>query len=136
MESPKLKTLIARSDGRFAGENSGYPVVLWTHCHTDRRKGCLETRSGVQRHLDGENAIRVWRQYRGYSQAKLAGEAGISMPYLSQLESGKRKGSLEVLADIARALEVALEIIIPRRDLKGFSSSRVSTPAPGAGPWG
>ena len=42
--------------------------------------------------LDGENAISVWRQYRGYSQAKLVREAGISMPYLSQLESGKRKG--------------------------------------------
>ena len=63
--------------------------------------------------LDGENAIRVWRQYRGYSQATLATEAGISIPYLSQLESGKRKGSAEVLADIARALDVALETIIP-----------------------
>jgi len=63
--------------------------------------------------LDGENAIRVWRQYRGYSQVKLAGEAGISMPYLSQLESGKRKGSVEVLAEIARALKVPLETIVP-----------------------
>jgi DNA-binding XRE family transcriptional regulator len=66
--------------------------------------------------LDGENAIRVWRQYRGYSQATLATEAGISIPYLSQLESGKRKGSVEVLANIARALEVALETIIPPGD--------------------
>jgi hypothetical protein len=28
LESPKLKTLIARSDGMFTGENDGYPVVL------------------------------------------------------------------------------------------------------------
>lgn len=39
--------------------------------------------------LDGENPIRVWREYRGLSQRQLAEAAGISTPYLSQIESGK-----------------------------------------------
>jgi len=62
--------------------------------------------------LDGESPIRVWREYRGLTQLELAGTAGISAPYLSQIESGKRKGSTEVLAAIARALDLALDDII------------------------
>jgi DNA-binding transcriptional regulator YiaG len=46
--------------------------------------------------LDGENPIRVWREYRGLTQQQLAEVAGISKPYLSQLESGKRTGTTEV----------------------------------------
>ena len=51
--------------------------------------------------LDGRNSIRVWREYRGLTQLQLAQAAGISVPYLSQLESGKRKGSMKVLTAIA-----------------------------------
>ena len=40
--------------------------------------------------LDGKNPIRVWRTYRGLTQQQVADEAGISKPYLSQLETGRR----------------------------------------------
>lgn len=63
--------------------------------------------------LDGENPIKVWREYRGLSQQAVAENAGISVPYLSQLETNKRKGSLEVLSAIAKALKVSLENIVP-----------------------
>ena len=63
--------------------------------------------------LDGENRIKVWREFRGVSQAVLAEQAGISVPYLSQLETKKRIGSLAVLSAIARVLKVSLETIIP-----------------------
>jgi DNA-binding XRE family transcriptional regulator len=62
--------------------------------------------------LDGENPIKVWRDYRGLSQQELAETVGISVPYLSQLETGKRKGSLVVLAKIAKALGVPLDDIV------------------------
>ena len=62
--------------------------------------------------LDGENAIKVWREYRGLSQQETAQKAGISVPYLSQLETNKRKGSLEVLTAIAKTLRVSLENIV------------------------
>jgi transcriptional regulator with XRE-family HTH domain len=47
--------------------------------------------------LDGENAIKVWRKFRGMSQLGLAEKVGISVPYLSKVETNKRTGSLEVL---------------------------------------
>jgi DNA-binding XRE family transcriptional regulator len=62
--------------------------------------------------LDGENPIRVWREYRGLTQQQVADEAGISKPYLSQLESGQRKGTAGVLAAVARALNVSLDDVV------------------------
>ena len=62
--------------------------------------------------LEGQNPIRVWRGYRGLTQRELAEAAGISVSYLSQLESGKRKGTTEVLTAIARALRVSLEDVV------------------------
>jgi DNA-binding XRE family transcriptional regulator len=62
--------------------------------------------------LDGENPIRVWREYRGMTQQQVAEKAGISKPYLSQLESGQRKGTTEVLSGLAKALGVSLEDLV------------------------
>jgi DNA-binding XRE family transcriptional regulator len=63
--------------------------------------------------LDGENPIRVWREYRGLTQQQLADQATISKPYLSQLESGKRNGTTEVLQALAQALKIRLDDLIP-----------------------
>ena len=65
--------------------------------------------------LDGENPIRVWREYRGMTQPQLAKVAEISVPYLSQLESGKRRGSTDVLRAIARGLALTLDDLIDLR---------------------
>lgn len=62
--------------------------------------------------LDGGNPIRVWREYRGISQQELAEGVGISVPYLSQLETGKRKGSLDVLAAVANVLHITLDELV------------------------
>ena len=62
--------------------------------------------------LDGGNPIRVWREYRGLAQSELAGMSGISPSYLSQLESGKRKGTAEVLGAIAASLKLTLNDLV------------------------
>ena len=62
--------------------------------------------------LDGENPIRVWREYRGLTQEQLSQAAGISKPYLSQIETGKRTGTTEVLSAIANALDLTLDDIV------------------------
>ncbi|MGC9397353.1 MAG: helix-turn-helix domain-containing protein [Anaerolineae bacterium] len=62
--------------------------------------------------VDGENPIRVWREYRRMTQAHLAKVAEISVPYLSQLESGKHKGSADVLLVIAKGLDLTLDDLI------------------------
>ena len=59
--------------------------------------------------LDGANPIKVWREACGLTQQQLADTTGISKPYLSQIETGKRKGSTEKLVAIAKALHISLE---------------------------
>jgi DNA-binding XRE family transcriptional regulator len=58
----------------------------------------------VKRILKGESPVRVWREARRLSLHALAGKAGISAAYLSEIENGKKEPSLQVLRDIARAL--------------------------------
>jgi transcriptional regulator with XRE-family HTH domain len=63
----------------------------------------------VDRLLDGESRIRVWREYRGMIAAELADAADITQPFLSQLETGKRAGTLETLQSIAAAMGVSIQ---------------------------
>jgi DNA-binding XRE family transcriptional regulator len=65
----------------------------------------------LRRELAGESPIKLWRVYRGLTQQELAVQAGISKPYLSQIESGKRQGTVETLTAIARAIDVPLDVL-------------------------
>jgi DNA-binding XRE family transcriptional regulator len=67
----------------------------------------------VGRLLDGENPVRVWRQYRGLSLRALAEQAGVSSSGLSDIETGKSEGRLSVLSRVAEALGVGLEDLVP-----------------------
>lgn len=66
--------------------------------------------------LDGENPIKVWREYRGLTQQQLADKAGISKPYLSQIETGKRMGTTEILTTLAKALDVSLDEVVQKKE--------------------
>jgi DNA-binding XRE family transcriptional regulator len=65
----------------------------------------------LRRELDGESPVRLWREHRGLTQQELAKRIGTSKPYLSQIENGKRKGTVETLKAIARALDVPLDVL-------------------------
>ena len=58
--------------------------------------------------------IRDQRQVGRISLRKLSEMAGISNPYLSQIERGLRKPSAEILQQIARALEISSETLYVR----------------------
>jgi len=66
----------------------------------------------ANRLLDGENPVRVWRRYRGKTQAGLAAAAGLSAPYLSQIESGRRSAAANTLKRLAEALDVAVDDLL------------------------
>ena len=54
------------------------------------------------------------REQRRVGHLKLSEMAGISNPYLSQIERGLRKPSAEILQQIARALEISSETLYVR----------------------
>lgn len=51
------------------------------------------------------------------SLRKLAEQAGVSNPYLSQIERGLRRPSAEILKAIARALQIRTEALYERAGL-------------------
>ncbi len=65
----------------------------------------------VSRMLAGESPIRVWREHRGLTARILAEKAGLAQAYVSQVETGKRAGTVETLKKLANALGVGLDDI-------------------------
>ena len=61
--------------------------------------------------------IKEQRTRSAMSVRKLADQAGISNPYLSQIERGLRKPSAEILMSIARALDIRTESLYERAGL-------------------
>lgn len=61
--------------------------------------------------------IRDRRRDARLSLRKLSELAGVSNPYLSQIERGLRKPSAEILSSIARALEISAETLYVRAGL-------------------
>lgn len=55
--------------------------------------------------------IRERRRSGGLSLRKLASMAGVSNPYLSQIERGLRRPSAEILNGIAKALRISAETL-------------------------
>ena len=66
----------------------------------------------VNRLFDSENKLRVWREYRGFSAQDLAQAAGISQAYLSEIETGKKEGSLKVWQRLSAVLDADLELLV------------------------
>ncbi|OOG22757.1 transcriptional regulator [Thioalkalivibrio denitrificans] len=66
----------------------------------------------MQRLVDGDPPLRVWREYRGLTQAQLAQQAGVDKTYISQIESGRKTGSVKILRQLADALEVELDDLV------------------------
>jgi transcriptional regulator with XRE-family HTH domain len=67
--------------------------------------------------------IRDQRKSAQYSLRQLADAAGVSNPYLSQIERGLKKPSAEILQQIARALRISAETLYVRA---GFLEDRGS----------
>ncbi len=61
--------------------------------------------------------IRSQRHAAQVSLRELARQTGISNPYLSQIERGVRKPSAEILAQLAKGLQISAETLYERAGL-------------------
>ncbi len=82
----------------------------------DRAKAALAADSDelvpgeiAERLLDGESPLRVWRTYRGLTQAALGQRAGVPQSVISAIERGRRAPSLATLRALASALGLSLD---------------------------
>jgi len=59
--------------------------------------------------------LKALRQTRGWSQAKLAAEAGLAREYVNRLEGGRQDPTLSTLVALARALRCGVAELIGER---------------------
>ncbi|NQZ14646.1 MAG: helix-turn-helix transcriptional regulator [Alphaproteobacteria bacterium] len=62
--------------------------------------------------VDPDKAIKIVRKHRGMTQEDLAQATGLSRPYLTEIETGRKDGSIKTLKSLARALNVPLELLV------------------------
>jgi len=66
----------------------------------------------ADRILDGENPLRVWRDLRGLTQQGLARASGVNRVQIADIEAGRKRGSVETVARLARTLNVDMEDLV------------------------
>lgn len=74
------------------------------------------------------NNIRLIRDWRHLTQQQLADKTGLARPYISILERGNGKPTIEIGVKIANALGVSLDDLFfnqnVRPDLQGLTSDK------------
>ena len=55
-----------------------------------------------------DSPVKIMRKYRGLTQKELADKAGISRPYLTEIETGKKDGSIRAMKSLAEVLGVTV----------------------------
>ena len=69
--------------------------------------------SAVDDYLAAPTPLAFWRKYRGLTQGELADAAGITQPYVAQLERGQRASAdIRIYARMAKRLQVRIEDLI------------------------
>ena len=104
-------------------------------------KGRVSERVGEQVNKTAEalgDYLKEQRLLARLSLRQLAEQAGVSNPYLSQIERGLRRPSAEVLQQIAKAMRISAEslyvragIVNPQSTGWGARSSSPSSATPG-----
>jgi hypothetical protein len=76
------------------------------------RTGATLPHDLAMRIVNGEHPVRLWREYRGMSAVALAEAAKMSKTYLSEIETGKKPGSIDAYRGIAGVLGVPVDALL------------------------
>jgi ribosome-binding protein aMBF1 (putative translation factor) len=66
----------------------------------------------VDRLANGDNAVRVLREWRDMTQMYLSFKTNLSQGYISDIENGRRTGTPAALRRIANVLKVPLDLLV------------------------
>ena len=56
--------------------------------------------------------IKFWRQYRNFTQEKLSEKVELTPGFISLIETGKKRASLETLIRVCKELEITLNDLL------------------------
>jgi len=110
---PKGNQFVLLSKGEYDRLLEKVQDTLDLRLLRDRKNDDGEKISGeMMQRLLSENPIKVWREYRQLSQTSLAKKIDVTAMYISHLETGKKKGSINTLKEIASVLKVDLDDLV------------------------
>jgi DNA-binding XRE family transcriptional regulator len=66
----------------------------------------------VKRMIDGEHPVRVYRDLRGLSQTQLSENSGVNRVQITDIEAGRKSGSIETVRKLALALGVTIDDLV------------------------
>ena len=66
----------------------------------------------VKRMIDGESPVRVYREMRGLTQARLSERSGVNRVQIADIEAGRKAGSVDTVKKLAAALSVTVDDLI------------------------
>lgn len=74
--------------------------------------GPLLPKDVVDRMANGENPVRVLREWRNLTQMHLSFKTNLSQGHISDIENGRRTGTAAALLAIANVLKVPLDLLV------------------------
>jgi hypothetical protein len=74
--------------------------------------GPLLPKDVVDRMANGDNPVRVLREWRDITQMYLSFKTNLSQGYISDIENGRRTGTAAALGLIASVLKVPLDLLV------------------------
>jgi DNA-binding XRE family transcriptional regulator len=113
----KLETIIQNGQERVILDRKTYDDLIEIRDHAQAMRDIAAgrptlTADEIEDYLAAQTPVVFWRKRRGKTQAALASEVGVSQPFLAQIETGKRAGTVSVLFRLAKALGVRIEDLV------------------------
>lgn len=66
----------------------------------------------VDRMIDGESPVRVFREFRGMTQTALAIASGVNRVQIADIEAKRKTGSVQTLRKLAQALRLTIDDLV------------------------
>lgn len=112
--TPKGETLVVLSLDEYERLEDAADIAAAKTVRADIAAGRdeLVPASVVNRIMAGENPMRVWREHRGMTAKELSLKADLSAPYVSEIETGKKDGSVSAVKRIAKVLGVEIDDLV------------------------
>jgi DNA-binding XRE family transcriptional regulator len=112
-----IETILQDGHERIVMDRQTYEDLVDARDHAIAMRGVANgeptfTEAEAQDYVSAATPLAFWRKRSGRTQAELAAKAGITQPFLAQMESGKRDGTIGVLSRIARSLGVTIDDLV------------------------
>ena len=103
------------NDGRIAISSDDFEDIMDIIAYDDAKSkgnGELFPIELSERLINGESPLRIYREYRGFTQTQLATKVDLTQATIAELEKGKQKGSIETWKTLSIALNVDIDDLV------------------------